>query len=227
MSDRSLYRWGGAAAVIGAVVALVTNVLHPRITEYGDYVTSELTAVAESDGWIPIHLGLLLGSLLIVFGLFAVARSMKGGPAEGLARLALGGLLVAAPVAVLTLAVDGYATKAIADQVVGQQGQVDAASGMAVVEIGWALFMALVILFIGVTPALFGLAAVRSGIYPSSLAWTAVVLGAVAAGDGVMGWVAGPSAGFFWVFVATSGLLTLWVLILGVLVGRRARVAAA
>jgi hypothetical protein len=222
MDDRDLYRWGGAAAVIGAVVALVTNLLHPRISDYENYVGETLAKVAMSDAWIPIHLGLLLGTLLIVVGLFAFARSMKGGPADGLARLGLGAVLVAAPVAVATLLVDGYATKQIAEAVAAGGDQT---AGAAVLHVAWALFAGLIILFVGVAPALLGLAAARSGIYPAWLGWAAVILGVVAVADGFVAAWDGPSAGFFLVFIATSGLLTLWVLVLGVLVGRRARVS--
>jgi hypothetical protein len=216
MTDRDLYRVGSAGAVVGAVVALVTNLIHPRLSSYDDLVGETLREAAGSDAWILIHLGLLLGTLLIVLGLFALARSMKGGLADGLARLALGALLVSAPVAVLTLAVDGYATKQVADA-----GDAGAAAGAAVVHIGWALFMALIISFIGITPALFGLAAARSGIYPAWLGWVAALLGLAAVVVGVVGSVDGPSAGFDVAFTATSGLLTLWVLVLGVLLGRR------
>lgn len=225
MTDQGLYRLGSASAVVGAIVALVTNLIHPRLSDFDDPVGETLREVAESDAWIPIHLGLLLGSLLIVLGLFAFARSMKGGPADGLARLALGGLLVSAPVAVLTLAVDGYATKQVADA--AASGGIEFAVGAAVVHIGWALFMALTISFIGFTPALFGLAAARSGIYPAWLGWGAVVLGLVAVVTGVVGTVDGPSAAFFVAFTVASGLLTLWVLVLGVLLGRRAAMAPA
>jgi hypothetical protein len=219
MSERALYRIGSWAAIVGAIVALVTNLLHPRISEFGDYVGAELRVVRESDGWIAIHLGLLLGSLLIILGLFAFARSLKGGPAEGWARLALGSLLIAAPVTVMTLMVDGYTTKAIADATApGSAG-----SAVAAVELGWALFMGLIITFLGFTPMLFGVAVAVDGRYPAGLGWGAALLGAVCVVDGVVGTVAGPSGAFFLVFTVASGLLTLWVLLLGVYLGRRAR----
>jgi hypothetical protein len=50
----------------------------------------------------------------------------------------------------------------------------------------------------------------------------AVVLGLAAMATGVVGTIDGASAAFFVAFTATSGLLTLWVLVLGVLLGRRA-----
>jgi hypothetical protein len=219
MSERALYRIGSWAAIVGAVVALVTNLLHPRISEFDDYVGAELQAIRDSDGWVAVHLGLLLGSLLIILGLFAFARSLKGGPAEGWARLALGSLLIAAPVTVMTLMVDGYATKAFADAT----AQTASGAGVAVTELAWALFMGLIITFLGITPMFFGVAVAVDGRYPVGLGWGAALLGAVCVVDGVVGTVAGPSAAFFIVFTAASGLLTLWVLVLGVYLGRSAR----
>jgi hypothetical protein len=225
MSERTLYRVGSWAAVLGALLALVFNLLHPRISEFEDPVGEVLREVARSDAWILIHLAVLLGTLLIVLGLFAFARSMKGGPAEGLARLALGALLISTPVAILTLGVDGYATKQVADSVAAAGGA--SAEGAAVVHIGWALFMMFIITLLGITPALFGLAVVVDPSYPSGLGWAALVLAVVAVIDAVAGTFGGPSGAFFLVFTVTSGLLTLWVLILGVLLGRRALVGAA
>lgn len=223
MTDRTLFRLGSWAAIVGAVVALVFNLLHPRIDEFGDVVATELQAVADSDAWIPIHLGILLGSLLITFALFVLARSMKGGPGEGMARVALGALMISAPVGIVTLGVDGYAMKEVAD---GLAGGGDPGAGATMVHTGWALFMAFAITFIGITPALFGLAVVADPTYPSGLGWGAALLGLVVAGDGVVGMLAGPSSAFFIVFTVGSGLLTVWVLALGVLLGRRATAPA-
>jgi hypothetical protein len=219
MSERALYRIGSWAAMVGAVVALVTNLLHPRISDYEHYVGAELRTVRDSDGWLAIHLGVLLGSLLIILGLFAFARSLKGGPAEGWARLAIGSLLIAAPVTVMTLMVDGYATKAIADSA----AQVASGAGLALAELSWAMFMGLIITLLGITPILFGVALAVDGRYPVGLGWGAALLGAVCVVDAVVGTVAGPSGPFFIVFTVASGLLTLWVLVLGVYLGRSAR----
>lgn len=223
MNDRTLFRWGSWAAIVGAVVALVSNLLHPRIDEFGDVVATELQAVADSDAWILIHLGILLGALLITFALFVLARSMKGGPGEGMARVALGALLISAPVGIVTVGIDGYAMKEVAD---GVAAGGDPAAAATLVHTTWALFMAFTITFIGITPALFGLAVVADPTYPSGLGWGAALLGLLVAGDGVVGMLAGPSSAFFIVFTVGSGLLTVWVLALGLLLGRRVAVSA-
>jgi hypothetical protein len=225
MSDRTLFRLGSVAAVAGAVLALVTNAIHPRPSDYGDHVTAELRMVAGSDGWILIHLGLLAGVLLIGFGLFAVARSVKDGPAEGAARVAIGVLLVSIPVAVVQLAVDGYATKAVADawsRATGAEQATLVAAGTAVAEVGWALFMMLALTVVGLVPIAFGWAVATSGRYPAALGWPVAVAGAGSVVASMLGVVGGPSATFFVLFIVTSALATLWVLAMGIALWRRA-----
>lgn len=220
MPDRTLFRWGSWAAVVGGLIALGGNILHPRASDFADPVAEELKIIGKSDAWVAIHLGILVGFLLITFGLFALARSMKGGPADGIARVALGALLISAPVAALTLLIDGYAMGAIADDVAANPEL--AAAATAGVHIGWAAFMGLVMFALGVTPALFGLAVAKDGGYPAWLGWSGFVFGLVSVGAAVTGILGGPSSGFFIVFAVSSGIVTLWVIWTGVLLGRRA-----
>ncbi len=219
MDDRKLFRWGSWAAIVGGVVLLVMNFLHPRIENFDDPIADELRFIGETDSWVLIHLGILLGFLLITFGLFALSRSMKGGPAEGIARIALGSLLISTPVAIVGLLIDGYAMGAVADAAAADPAMLAAAT--AVGEIGWAGFMALVILSLGVTPVLFGWAVAKDGGYPAWLGWGAVLFGLVAIVSGVMGVLDGASSTFFLVFAITSGYVTLWTIGMGVLLGRR------
>lgn len=219
MDDRKLFRWGSWAAIVGGVILLAGNILHPRPESYDDPIAEELRIIGETDSWVQIHLGILLGFLLITFGLFALARSMKGGPAEGSARIALGSLLISTPIAVFALLIDGYAMGAIAEAAAADPAAMAAATVGG--EIGWAGFMGLVILALGVTPALFGLAVAKDGGYPSWLGWGAFLFGLLSVGAGVWGILDGPSSAFFLVFAISSGYATLWVIGMGVLLGRR------
>lgn len=220
MTDRTLFRWGSWAAIIGGVIALAGNFLHPRPESYADPIAEEIRVIGETDAWVEIHLGILLGFLLITFGLFALSRSMKGGPAEGVARIALGSLLISAPLAVFALLIDGVAMGAIAEAAAADPALVAAATAGG--EIGWAGFMGLVIFALGATPALFGLAVARDGGYPAWFGWVAFLFGLVSVGAGVTGMLDGASSGFFLVFAVSSGIVTLWVIGAGFMLGRRA-----
>ncbi|HEV3473900.1 MAG TPA: hypothetical protein VG602_00825 [Actinomycetota bacterium] len=217
MSERTILRMGAAAAVLGAIISLVGNLLHPRPEDSDAPVVAQLDDAAASDAWIAIHVALMLGILLIVFGLFALARSLKGTEAEPQARVALGGLLISAPIGVLTLGVDGYAMKAVADAIgVGPGGAAALAAGTAVAEVGWALFMLTAITVLGVAPVLYGLALAASKEWPAAYGWPVVVIGLGSIVAGLIGTFGGPSPAFFITFTVTSLLLTLWVLAGGI-----------
>ena len=221
MTDRTLFRWGSWAAIIGGLIAIATNILHPRPESYGDPIAEQLRMIGETDSWVAIHLGLLTGFLLIVFGLFALSRSMKGGPAEGMARVALGALLISTPVAVFGLLLEAYTMPAISDlAAAGDASGIAAATAAG--HVGWAAFMFVAIMALGVTPAIFGLAVSRDGGYPAWLGWGAFLFGLVSIGTGITGVLNGDSSGFQLVFSISSGVLTLWVIAIGVMLGRRA-----
>ena len=196
------------------------NLIHPRLESFDDPIAEELRVVAASDAWREIHLGIFFAFLLITFGLFALSRSMKEGAAEGAARIALGSLLISTPVALVAVLIDGFALSAIADAAAADPTLASAAAFGA--EIGWAGFMGIVILALGVTPALFGLAVARDGGYPTWLGWGAFLFGLVSVVAGAWGLLEGPTSGFFLVFAISSGYATLWVIGMGVLLGRRA-----
>ncbi len=226
MTDGGVLRLGSWAAILGAVVALVANGLHPRVSETGDYVAAEMELVSGSDAWVPIHVAIMLAFLLIVFGLFALTRSMKGGRAQGLSRVALGALVLSAPVALVHSVLDAYALKAVADAV-AESGPELGGAGTVIANITWSTLMGLNVLFLGVTPIAFGLAVASDGGYPRWLGWVALALGVVSVVNGLGGLIAGPTTAFFMVFPVAAGLITLWVLAMGVLLGRRAAGAPA
>jgi hypothetical protein len=219
--DRATLRFGSISAIAGAVIALLANLLHPRISRFDDPTAAFVREVAGFDAWIPLHLALVASILLIAAGQFVFLRTLKGGPADGLARLALGALLVSTPIALVTLGIDGYAEKVAADAFAAGPSAATFAPAAAIGHVSWGMFMLLILTFVGLTPILLGLAVTRSDDYPTPLGWGAVLFGAGAIVAGLIG--LGGQSGLFWgLFLATSGPLTVWVLILGVLLWRRA-----
>jgi hypothetical protein len=220
MVDRKSLRFGSVCAIGGALIALVANLLHPRISRFEDPVPTFIREVADFDAWIPLHLALVASILLIAAGQFVFLRTLKGGPADRLVRLGLGALLVSTPIALLTLGIDGYAEKVAADAAAASPSSTTFAIAAAIAHVSWAAFMVTVLSFVGLTPILFGLAVIRSEEYPAPLGWGAMLFGAGAVVAGLVGF--GGQSGLFWgLFLATSGPLTVWVLILGVLLWRK------
>src|SRR2546426_7719237 len=105
MPERTLTRIGAAAAVLGAVLGLVVNVLHPRVNDPAN-TKAFLRQVAESTIWVGDHVGIIFAVLLVTGGLVAVYRSITSGPGAAWARLGFAAALVSAGLGFVTVAVE-------------------------------------------------------------------------------------------------------------------------
>lgn len=179
MSERDFRKIGAGCAVAGGVLAIIFNVLHPRSGDIGSF-QGELELIVDSGSWIAVHLGLLAAFLLVFVGVVAIIQPLLDGPAGAWARMALYTFIAAAPIAVLTLAVDGIANKQIADDW-ADAGDPDAAllAAEAAGEIGVAMFTVFIIVLFGVAPILLGVALLGSAVYPRWVGWLALVAGAL------------------------------------------------
>ena len=77
--DRTLIRIGSVSAIIGAVLFMIANVLHPRSPNI-EITQAQIETVAASDIWLTDHLVLLVSGLLLLGGLIALRRSITGQP---------------------------------------------------------------------------------------------------------------------------------------------------
>src|SRR5215218_9204649 len=80
-----IFRIGSVAGIVGALLAMVGNLLHPA-TPIGDPEGVART-IAESETWVPVHLVIVVGLILMLAGLVTISRSIKGGVAGALAQL--------------------------------------------------------------------------------------------------------------------------------------------
>lgn len=161
MQPPNFYRVGAGAAMLGGVVGVVFNILHPRDTDAFDSAEAELQMIADSGIWRWDHL--LLGFAVAVgfVGLVAIGLSMFGGAGDAWARATVIFGALASAVALVSLALDGTAIKSLADQWAAGDEAVTGAA-IAMVEMNQALFGATIALLIGVTPWLFGGALIAS-----------------------------------------------------------------
>src|SRR5213592_2455212 len=86
--QRSILKLGGASAILGAVIGLVGNLIHPATSGPG-HPAETARVVADSSIWIPLHVALLVSFVLMLGGLVAIHDSITDGRAAALARFGL------------------------------------------------------------------------------------------------------------------------------------------
>jgi len=229
MTDRVLFKAGSISAIVGAILAFIVNILHPRTSEFGN-PEALLQLIARSSIWVPDHIGILLAVLLTLGGLVAIYRSIPAGPGGSWARLAVVAALVSASVSVVLIGTDGIAAKEVAVAWANAPAAEKVAAFYAanvLEQINFGLFSFFIFVYFGVTTILYGLAVATSEVFPVWLGWLAVLDGIGAALVGLVQATRGPSVLVTNVlFPIVSLIATVWVLIMGVLLWRKAGVAA-
>ncbi|MFN2390101.1 MAG: hypothetical protein ABR575_10930 [Actinomycetota bacterium] len=191
--ERQAMRWGGAAAMIGAVLSLIGNLLHPRSDDV-ENIRGELRLVADSDIWLVDHLVLAFSLAFLSVGLLSVASYLDVGAGTTWGRIARASVVGGLTVAFVTVAVDGMAMKAVADDWAAAGGGRGGGGGAeAVAQVSLALFTGLIGSFLGLTPLLVGLAQLWSGRFPAWLAYLAIGGGALNMVVGTLQYLNGPS----------------------------------
>jgi hypothetical protein len=154
--QRAQARLGAASGIAGALLALIVNPLH------GDLPTDPRDALARVAGtatWGLLHLGIIASVVLILGGLLGLTRVPDGPFARALARLSLLVALPGAALMIAGIAIDGFATKGLADLSAGAavaDRAVAFRTALAVEEVQNALFHTWAALFIGLPFLLFG-----------------------------------------------------------------------
>ncbi len=225
VDKRWMFRIGGYAAVAGAVVGLVGNLIHPETSGPGD---PEATArvVADSQIWVPLHFALAVAFILMLLGLVAIHDSITGGLAGALARLGLASAVVGTAIGVIVVSLDGFAAKHLADA--WSSAPADARAGAltsfrADDSINFALLSPLNLVFAGFTFVLFGLAVAASDVYPRWLGWIVAAGGVGGAVSGlIQAYLGEPTPITDALGIASPTVITLWLLLMGVLLIRAA-----
>jgi hypothetical protein len=218
-----LLRTGSIAAISGAIVLLVAEMLHPMSADPAD-AAAAFAEYAADRLWIASHLGAFLGVALMVVGLYALSCSLRDEPAGWASNLGLLVATAALAVTALLQAVDGIALKAMVDRWASapeahKQSAFDAALAVRHIEIGIASLSG--ILF-GAACALFGAALCASARYPAWLGWLAVAAGVGTAVGSVLTAFAGFSSLTMAVTMPSGLAVIAWLGLAGVAMWRRA-----
>ncbi|MCW5850664.1 MAG: DUF4386 family protein [Anaerolineae bacterium] len=211
--------------MLGALLALVANALHPHPSDF--QLEALLQAIALSAIWGPIHL-VLIFSLLLIFGaLLALTLTLDDEPAATVARFACLAVLLGGALMLVSTAMDGFAMSQIARSW-ADAAPAEKASALRIAaaaeDLQYAVYSLSSVIFLGIGIFLYGLTMILSRAYPKLLGWLAVVAGAGAFVVGIAQVLGGPEFRAAEVFdVLFSVLSTVWILVTGVLMWRKAR----
>jgi hypothetical protein len=159
-------------------------------------------------------------------GLVAIGYSIEGGVAEALARLGVYAAAVGTTLGIATVILDGVGAKQLADQwaVAPESTRALALSLVSTNEtLNFAIAGMFNLSFAGVPFILLGLAVALNDAYPRWLGWFAAVAGlfSVAAGL-VQAFTGEPTVASLVLTIIGPTIISLWVLVMGVLMGRQA-----
>lgn len=229
MDDARLLRWGGAAGVASAAVAVAFNALHPRApSDRLNDVEELLRLVSRSGDWRIVHLVSVLATLVGVGAIVAILWSMSLGGSRRWPAIALASLVVTTPVLLLSVAVDGFAIKAVADQWARATGAPAAsllAAATALRSLDEAVLDAVMITQFGLTTVLLGVASWTSPLYGRALGAVALAAGATGVVCGCVQALAGRLTPFSYLVLLTLSLalFTLWLTLASIRLWRLGR----
>ena len=223
--DRQIYLIGGVAAIVGSLLGLVGNLIHPATPI--DDPEGVARTIAESDAWTAIHLAIVFGIVLMLGGLVALHHSIRGSPGAALSRFGLAAGIAGIVIGVVLVILDGVAAKVLADQwaIAPEEERATALRIVLANEtVNLALASSFNIVFAGVTFILFGIAVASSGAYQRLLGWVVVAAGIISVGAGLIQAIPGePTTASRVLTIIGPTVITLWLLTIGFSLLRKAR----
>jgi hypothetical protein len=205
-------------------MGMVGNLIHPE-TPINDK-EGVARVIADSSIWVPVHLVIIFGIVLMLAGLVAVRQPIKDGIAAAFARLGVVAAIVGGSIGVVLVILDGVAARQLAQEWAASS---PGAAGIALElvhlneTINFALASSFNFVFAAATFILFGLAVAKSEAYPGWLGWVAVAAGVVSVVAGVIQASVGePTEWSRILTIIGPTVITLWLLIMGILLLRKA-----
>lgn len=195
----------------GAVLLMAGNIAHPIDA---DPTPESRFEFATEPAWIPIHLALALGFLLLTAGLVAVDRYLQRRTTSSAHFATTAALVGGTSLVVVFGALDGYAVSALASSDAGAETIRAAAIAEEAVDSGLAALGTLT--FFGLAVGALGLAILRDRTLRRWIGWAAVLIGAAGTVAGLALLAGGPTTFTINVMlrpVAIAG--TLWFIALG------------
>jgi hypothetical protein len=227
-SQRTIVRFCAASAIIGAILAMIGNGLHPHTTN--PTLESVLTLIATRADWVAIHLIIILSIFCILGGLFGVYRSLHLEPAAEWAQLGFAVAVAGSTMVAVNFASDGFAMKNVATLWANSNPSEQAAmlpAAQVLYQANLGFYTVWIFLFLGIPFVLYGLALLQSVSYPRWMGWLGFVSGMGSTVVGIAQYLGGETTFLTNMFVAFSVAITLWMLVIGVSLWRKSNVPPA
>ena len=222
--EQMFLRIGAVGAILGAVVSVAAGTGFDNITnELGTQAVLHYISSRPAWYWPTVQLGFILGALLWVGALAALAGSLTHGAGWALGRWGAAIVIVGATIHAVDSSINGFGLTALAHAwaaaPVSEQSSLLLAGSVLLWILGgtWA---SVLVLFHGVPFVLFGLAVVLDRSYPAWLGWLGVVggLGSLLCGVTMfLGVGLGPER----LFIVFALVVSLWMVAMGILMWRR------
>jgi hypothetical protein len=225
---RQALRIGAVGAIVGGVIGLVANLLHPREAGSLDDVEGLLEEVSGSSIWVGDHFAILVALALLLAAFYGLTESITSESGAAWAQFAWGAGIVGIATGLPLLLVDGVALSQVADLWAEQASDAVVAAASAVALISFALFTGVMLFLFGAVPILYGVAMLHGTDYAPWLGWVGVIFGLLSLVSGVIQVFAGiaPLTAYV-LFPIGSVVVTLWIIYLGVLMWRKSAALAA
>jgi hypothetical protein len=179
-TERGTMRLAAGALGLGTAIALAVDVLHPRPETFENHPERFFEKVAASSIWLPLHMSLLLSSVLVLAGQATLTRSIEDDPARMWARFGLALAVASNALVAVWLAFDSVAMRSAAQRWVDagpEQKDELFRIGSALERVNFALDTLWFTLFWGATFIVYGVALLLARRYPNWIGWVALVGG--------------------------------------------------
>jgi hypothetical protein len=222
-TNQSLARLGSVSAFAGAIVLLVSTLLHPMSRDPNDAPEAFAEYAADSF-YVWTHLGQFAGFALLGAALVALAATFEPARASAWARIGLAATIVGIAIAAALQAVDGVALKVTVDRWAAATGDTraviyEAALAVRQIEIGLASLLSITT---GLTLIAFGLAMLLGARYPRWLGAIGLLDGVGMVAAGAAQAATGFSALAMTLSMAASSVLLIWIILAGIFMWRLA-----
>ncbi|MFC1957653.1 hypothetical protein ACFLX0_02435 [Chloroflexota bacterium] len=220
----ALQKLGSAGFIIGAILLLIFNILLPRASDSSN-VQEVLTKWGEQEGLVKMcALLLAVGIWGLMIGIVGVYRSISTGGGASWVRLGFYGVVVGTTVWTISFALVMATADTAATWVAAPAAGKDAAYGIAAaVNAVDETMHTMSIIVYWLALVFLGIGMVLSSVYPRWMGWVVLVLGIVTmATGGIIPIFAGPASATMMIFAILSVLTTIWALVLGIWVARKA-----